>query len=66
MAQSDRTQSQMKLRRTFVMAALGLTALAPAGSYVYAVHIWLHSWTDRTIVVNGMERGIVLQRAVAH
>jgi hypothetical protein len=48
-------------RRSLVAAALGVTRLAPSGSYLYAVHIWLHAWTDRSILVNGMERAVRLE-----
>lgn len=48
-------------RRALVTAALGLTRLAPSGSHLYAVHIWLHAWTDRTIMVDGTQRAIPLE-----
>ena len=48
-------------RRALLNAALGLTSLAPSGSHLYAVHIWLHAWTDRTLLVNETQRAIELQ-----
>ena len=48
-------------RRTLLAAALGVTKLAPSGSYLYAVHIWLHAWTEGSILVNGMERAVRLE-----
>ena len=43
-------------RRALLNAALNLTRLAPSGSHLYAVHIWLHAWTDRTVLVDGTQR----------
>ena len=48
-------------RRALLNAALGLTGLAPSGSHLYAVHIWLNAWTDRTLLVNGTQRAIELR-----
>lgn len=48
-------------RRALLSTALGLTRLAPSGSHLYAVHIWLHAWTDRTIIVDGTERAVAMK-----
>ena len=48
-------------RKALVTAALGLTRLAPSGSHLYAVHIWLHGWTDRTILVDGTQRVVPIE-----
>ena len=41
--------------RALLAAALSLTRLAPSGSPIYAIHIWLHAWTDRSILVDGVQ-----------
>ena len=43
-------------RRALLNAALTLTGLAPSGSHLYAIHIWLHAWTDRTVLIDGTQR----------
>ena len=48
-------------RRALVTAALNLTRFAPSGSHLYAVHIWLHAWTDRTVLVDGTQRVVQLE-----
>ena len=48
-------------RRAIVTAALNLTRLAPSGSHLYAIHIWLHAWTDRTVLVDGTQRVVPLE-----
>ena len=48
-------------RRALLTAALGLTGLAPSGSHLYGVHIWLHAFTERTILVDGMQRAVAVE-----
>ena len=45
-------------RHALLTLALGVTRFAPSGSHLYAVHIWLHAWTGRTIVVDGTQRAV--------
>ena len=49
------------MAKALVTTALNLTRLAPSGSHLYAVHIWLHAWTDRTVLVDGTQRIVRLE-----
>ena len=46
--------------RALLAAALLVTRLAPSGSHLYSIHIWLHAWTDTTLFVDGTQRAIRL------
>ena len=47
-----------RCRRILLAAALTLTQLAPSGSHVYALHIWLHGWADAALLVDGTQRAV--------
>ena len=53
-------------RRALLSAALGVTRLAPSGSHLYALHIWLHSFSPKTLLVDGTQRGVVIDRTRRH
>lgn len=51
--------------RTLIALALAVTRFAPSGSHLYAIHIWLHAWTDKTVFVDGTQRVVVKHRPSA-
>lgn len=60
---SEQVTRRRRYRQAVLAAALGVTGLAPSGSHLYAVHIWLHAWTDATLFVDGTQRGIRIDPA---